>query len=102
MKALIFLIFISTAATAQTTGEFKYQYKEEAFPYDSGVSVSDKQYQFLLRQQLYNGISDKTKTEPPKVIIQTKEVRRKGDGSKWKWGLGGLLLGSLAAFFATR
>lgn len=33
-----------------TVGEMTYQYKGELFPYDSGVSISDRQFTHLYKQ----------------------------------------------------
>ena len=101
MKILILMLFVSTTCLAQQKeGEIVYQYKNDAFPFDSGVSVSDRQYQFILRGQVYNVITEKAATPPPKIVIQTKEVRQKGDGNKIVWFLTGTTAGIVVTTIA--
>jgi len=104
MKIIIGVIILlfGIDAIAQDVGEIKYQYKSEAFPYDSGVAISERQYQFILRNQTYNEITEKTTLPPPKIIIQEKEVRKKGDGNKIIWFLSGATIGVLTGFLAGR
>jgi len=89
----VIILLFGTEAVAQDIGEIKYQYKSEAFPYDSGVAISERQYQFILRNQTYNEITEKTTLPPPKIIIQEREVRKKGDGNKVIWFIVGLIPG---------
>lgn len=91
LTALILLFGIEVLA--QDVGEIKYQYKNELYPYDSGVSISDRQYQFIIRNQVYNVIHDKTVIPPPKIVIQEKEVRKKGDGNRVIWSVIGVVIG---------
>lgn len=107
------LIFLAVLSNAQqpippippvdTLKEFKYQYKGEPFPYDSGVSTSDRQYTFMFNQFLLAdmkaGIKESLKPVP-KIVYVDKPVRMKGDGNKIVWLLIGLagtaLIGGVA------
>lgn len=114
MKKLLFaalLLFVSLAARGQAPDpppakvdslkEFRYQYKGQPFPYDSGVSVSDRQYTYLFKMSIYNQIEQRAEDalKPvPRIVYETKVVRKKGDGNKWLWGGGGTLVGLIFGF----
>lgn len=79
MRILIFLLFLSTVSYSQ---EFKYQRKGEPFPFDSGVSISHRQYVFIQQQQVIRDLTIKTdvaiKKEPAlQVKIVEVPVERK-------------------------
>lgn len=83
-------------AKEDSLSQFKYLYKDERFPFDSGVAISDKQYSFLLRQSIYNKLDSRLENalKPvPKIVYETKEVRKKGDGNKVAWFLSGTVAG---------
>ncbi|MCE7039254.1 hypothetical protein [Dyadobacter sp. CY312] len=96
MKALIaILLFLSFQAFAQETGEVTYHYRNEPFPYDSGVAISDRQYQFILFMQGINKAKMEAKVVPPKIVLHTITQRKKGDGNKLTWfgtGVGAAIL----------
>lgn len=90
---------------ADSLKEFRYLYKGEMMPFDSGVAMSERQYSFLLKQSIYVKLEEQTTSainKVPEVVFVNKEVRRKGDGNKGAWGLGGALLGLVIGFFATK
>lgn len=95
MKILIVILFMMPGylfAQADTLREFRYMYKGELYPFDSGVAISDQQYQFFYRNQAYKEIKSTVSTainNPPKVIYIDREVPKKGEGNKIKWfGIG--------------
>lgn len=119
MKKLLFaaiMLLVASAAYGQAPAdppvikvdslkEFRYQYKGQPFPYDSGVSISDRQYVYLFKMSIYNQIENRTDEalKPvPRIVYVNKEVRKKGDGNKWIWGGGGTLLGLIAGILITR
>ena len=91
-------------AQGDTLQEFRYMYKGELYPFDSGVAISDQQYQFFYRNQAYKEIKSTVTTainNPPRVIYVDRPVRNKGDGNKLTWSVIGIVSGiiiSLVAF----
>jgi len=89
MKYLI-IVFLLLSVVAQamptdTLPEIRYLYKGEPFPFDSGVVMSDRQYQFIYRNDRYKDIKSTVSNailQPPKVTFVDREVRKKGDGNK--------------------
>lgn len=107
MKSLIALmVFLPGYLFAQEDSlrEFQYMHKGELFLFDSGVAISDRQYQFFYRNQAYKEIKSTVSTainNPPKVIYVDRPVRNKGDGNKLAWGGGGVAVGTLLSIIIT-
>lgn len=95
MKWIIALIMLAVGFGAlgqgQDKGEITYQFKKQPFPYDSGVAISDRQYQFILSIQGLDKIQEKVTVPPPQIVIRMVEVKKKGDGNKLLWGGGGVV-----------
>jgi|GEM_PF-4844448 len=104
--AVLFLVLVSmpwlsfAQAKEDSLSQFKYLYKEQKFPFDSGVAISDAQYSFLLRQSIYTKLDhriDNALKPVPKIVYETKEVRKKGDGNKVVWFLSGTAAGVIVS-----
>jgi hypothetical protein len=83
--------------------QFRYLYKGEPMPFDSGVAVSHAQYVYLFTQSIFTGLDAKYQNAEkpvPKIVYVDREKRRKGDGKIWVWLLAGLAGGVAAGFGA--
>lgn len=79
---LILLLLLCGTLQAQ---EFKYQMKGESFPFDSGVSISHRQYVFIQRQQAIGNLSNRIETvikKEPTVIRVPVERKKKWHETK--------------------
>ena len=76
--------------------EIQYLYRGNFFPYDSGVAISDQQYQFLIRsyaiKSIQNTINYGTE-KAPKIVYVNTPVRNKGDSNKIVWFFTGTAAG---------
>ena len=97
---ILFFRLISISSFAQekvdSLKQFKYLYFGEPMPFDSGVAISDKQYSYLLKQSIYRDLDSRVSSalKPvPKIVYETKEIRKKGDGNKLVWFLSGTTAG---------
>lgn len=88
----------SNETKVDSLSNFAYLYKGEPMPFDSGVAVSDRQYQYLFKLSLIsrieNGVND-ILTPVPRTVYVDKIVRKKGDGNKGIWFAIGAAGGSL-------
>lgn len=101
------LVLLALPALCQkeedSLAHYAYLEKGEPFPFDSGVAISYVQYQVLFRNSLIERILTGTKEvlQPvPRTVYVEKEVRKKGDGNKVAWGLGGVGLGTFITALA--
>lgn len=100
-RKLLFFFFLITIAfcckgqeppAVDTLKHFTILFKGEPMPYDSGVAVDYIQYQFIARQDIFSALQGRlgNALKPvPKIVYVDKIVRKKGDGKKSTWFLGG-------------
>jgi len=86
LMALMPGFVLAQADTTKVPKEIVYQYKGEPFALDSGVSISDRQYQFLMRSYALKGIQNTVTSgieKAPKIVYIEKPVRNKKDRLTW-------------------
>lgn len=100
LAALLLLAPLCSSQDLDSLREFSYQYKGQPFPFDSGMSISDRQYNFIFRQGAFTELGAQMKNAikvVPKTIYVDVPVRKKGDGNKVIWtilgGVAGAALG---------
>ncbi len=83
----------------------KYLYKDQPMPFDSGVAMSEKQYMYFFKQNMYSGLKtgmDQALTPVPKVVYITTEVKKKKKGGGFWWFLLGTLPGAAGGYFLSK
>jgi len=102
MRAILTLIFILTPLwvfSQDSTGvkkEIIYQTLGQPFPFETGVSISEAQYNFFFRTYALKGIQNTVNSgieKAPKVVYVDKIVHDKKEGNKVVYFLTGTTAG---------
>lgn len=87
-----------TIQDQDTLSEFRYLYKNEPFPFDSGVGISDRQYSYSMRQREFSAINIEGTLKPTKVVV----VREKIPAKKWPIIVLDVAVLAVGIFFGTQ
>lgn len=96
------LLLVALTVKAQdkvdSLSNFAYLRKGDPMPFDSGVAISERQYQHIFKMALIGRIesgTDKILTPVPRTVYVDREIRKEGDGNKVTWSSIGAAGGSL-------